>query len=112
MYLMDKDRKAQEPEKVGKRKALQEELTVEKKRKKEPEITAQKLESADKKAKEAEKKTDVAIMKTLLIVKCFKKKISGDNEDRCSKTRSANKRIGKETKTSQLILDQPSITKM
>ena len=44
------------------------------------------------------------------------KKIWGDNEDRCSKTRRGNKRSGKGTKTSQLsrnsFLDQLSITKM
>ena len=61
MYLMDKDKEAQEPDRARKRKALQEELTAAKKRKKELEVTAQKLaESGDKKAKEAEKKTDVA----------------------------------------------------
>ena len=68
MYLMDKNKEALEPEKARKRNTLQEELTAAKKRKKELEVTAQKLaESADKKAKEAEKKTDVATMKTLLI---------------------------------------------
>ena len=75
MYLMDKDKEAQEPEKARKRKTLQEELTVAKNRKKEIEVTTQRLaESADKKGKEGEKKTDVVTMKTLLIVKCFKKK--------------------------------------
>ena len=83
---------------------------------KELEVTSQKLvESADKKAKEAEKKTDVATMKTLLIESNALKKISGDNEDRCSKTRRDNKRSGKETKTCHLrrnsYLDQLSITK-
>ena len=68
MYLMDKDKGAQEPEKTRKRKAPQEGLTAANKRKKELEVTAQKLEeSAEKKAKEAEKKRDVATMKTLLI---------------------------------------------
>ena len=68
MYLMDKDKEAQELEKARKRKALQEELNTAKKRKKELEVRAQKLaESADKKAKEVEKKTDLATMKTLLI---------------------------------------------
>ena len=68
MYLMDKDKEAQEPEKARKRKALQEEVTAAKKRKNELEVTAYRLaESADKKAKEAEKKRDVATMKTLLI---------------------------------------------
>ena len=72
---------------------------------------------ADKKAKEAEKKTDDAIMKTLLIESnASRKKISGDNEDKCSKTRRGNNRNGKEAKSSQLsrnsFLDQLSITKM
>ena len=68
MYLMDKDKEAQEPENARKRKTLQEELMGAKKRKKELEVTAQNLaESADKKAKEAEKKAHVATMKTLLI---------------------------------------------
>ena len=75
MYLMDKDKEAQEHEKARKRKALQEELTEAKERKKEVEVAAQKLaKSVNKKTKEAEKKTDVASMNTLLIVKCFKKK--------------------------------------
>ena len=85
-----------------------------KKRKKELEVAAQNLaESADKKAKEAEKKSDVDTMKTLLKESNVSKKISGDNEDRCSKTRRGNKRRGKETKTSQLsrnsFLDKLSI---
>ena len=100
MTLMDKDKESWEPEKARKRKALQEELTIVKKRKKKLEVTAQMLgESADKKAKEAKKKMDVATMKTLLIVIYFKKIISGDNEDRCSKTRRGNKRSVKETKS-------------
>ena len=65
IYLMDKDKEAQEPEKARKRKALYEALTAAMKRKKELEVKVQMLpESADKKAKEAEKKTDVATMKT------------------------------------------------
>ena len=67
-------------------KALQE-LTAVKKRKKELEVTAQKLaESTDKKAKEAENKTCCYNENITDRVKCFKKKMSGDNEDRCSKT--------------------------
>ena len=67
MYLMEKN-KDQEPEKIRKRKALQEELISAKKRKTELQVTAQKLvDSTDKKAKEAEKKTDVATLKSLLI---------------------------------------------
>ena len=68
MYLMDKDKEAQVHEKARKRKALQERLTATKKRKKELEVTEQKsAESADKKAKEAEKEADVTTMKMLLI---------------------------------------------
>ena len=63
IHLIDKDINAQEPEKARKRKALQEELTAVKERKKELKVTAQNLaESDDKKAKEGEKKTNVAIM--------------------------------------------------
>ena len=43
MYLMDKDKEAQEPEKARKRKALQEEFNAAKKRKKELEGTTQNL---------------------------------------------------------------------
>ena len=83
---MDKDKEAQEPEKARKRKALQGKLTAVKKRKMELEVMAQKLaESVDKKAKEAEKKTGVATMKTLLMSQKLQEKISGDNEGRCSK---------------------------
>ena len=74
MFLMDKDKEAQKSEKARKRKALQEELTAAKKGKREVEVTVQMLaESAEKKAKEVVKKTDVATVTTLLIrVKCFK----------------------------------------
>ena len=69
MYLMERQKEDQEPEKkIGKRKALQEELIAAKKRKTELQATAQKLvDSADMKAKEAEKRTDVATLKALLI---------------------------------------------
>ena len=43
VYLLDKDKEAQEPEKARKRKALKEELTAAKKMKRELEVTAQKL---------------------------------------------------------------------
>ena len=118
MYLMHKDKKAQEPEQAQKIKALHEELNVAKKRKKELEVTAQKLaESADEKAKEAWKKTDVATMETLLIESnASKKAVSGDNEDRCSnKTKRRNIRSEKELKlplSRNSCLDQLSITKM
>ena len=68
MYLMERQKEDQEPEKIRKRKALQEELIPAKKRKTELQATAQKLvDSADMKAKEAEKRTDVATLKALLI---------------------------------------------
>ena len=60
---MSDGKKDQEPEKSGKVKA-QEELISAKKRKTELQVTAQKLvDSADKKAKEAEKRTNVATLK-------------------------------------------------
>ena len=68
MYLMERQKEDQESEKIRKRKALQEELIAAKKRKTELQATAQKLvDSADMKAKEAEKRTDVATLKALLI---------------------------------------------
>ena len=69
MNLMEKKtKKDQEPEKIRKRKALQEELISAKKRKTELQVTTQKLvDSADKKAKETEKRTDVSTLKALLI---------------------------------------------
>ena len=69
MYLMGKKNKEdQEPEKIRKRKALQEDLISAKERKTELQVTAQKLvESANKKAKETEKRIDVATLKALLI---------------------------------------------
>ena len=74
---MERQKEDQEPEKIRKRKALQEELIAAKKRKTELQATAQKLvDSADMKAKEAEKRTDVATLKALLIrVQCIKKMI-------------------------------------
>ena len=68
MYLMGKNKEDLEPEKIRKRKALQEELISTKKGKPELQVTAQKLvDSADKEVKEAEKRTDVATLKALLI---------------------------------------------
>ena len=73
-------------------KALQEELIAAKKRKTELQATAQKLvDLADMKAKEAEKRTDVATLKALLIrVQCIMKKISRDHEERSPKARRGN----------------------
>ena len=55
-------------------------------------MAAQKLvDSADKKGKEAEKRSDVATLKALLIrVQCITKKISRDHEERNPKARSRN----------------------
>ena len=51
MYMMERQTKDQEPEKVRKRKALQDDLVSAKKRKTELQVTAQKLvHSADEKA--------------------------------------------------------------
>ena len=67
MYLTEKT-DDQESEKIRKRKALQEELISAKKRKTELQVTAQKLvDLAEKKGKEAEKRTDVPTLKALLI---------------------------------------------
>ena len=68
MYLMEKQTEDQEPKKVRKRKALQDELVSAKKRKTELQVTAQELvESADMKAKDAVKRTGVAALRALLI---------------------------------------------
>ena len=68
MYLLDEGEKAKRPEKIRKRKALQEELNSAKKRKRDWEVTAKKLASeADKRAKEAVKKSDAAVMKAILM---------------------------------------------
>ena len=69
MYLMGKKQRWSGTwKKIRKRKAIQEELISAKKRKTELQVTAQKLvDSADKKTKEAEKRTDVATLKALLI---------------------------------------------
>ena len=68
MYMMERQTKDQEPEKVRKREALQDDLVSAKKRKTELQVTAQKLvHSADKKAKDAVKRTDAAALRALLI---------------------------------------------
>ena len=75
---MEKNNEDQETEKIRKRKAFQEELISAKKGKTELQVTTQKLVgSADKKAKEAEKRTHVTTVKALLVEsKCIMKKIS------------------------------------
>ena len=68
MYLMDKQREKEDKEKGRKRKALQDELVVAKKKKLELESVAKRLfDNADKRSKEAAKKSDAAIMKALVI---------------------------------------------
>ena len=67
MYLMEKKEEKEKTEKGRKRKALKEDLIVEKKEKLELERVSKKLlDTADKKAKDAEKK-DATMMKALLI---------------------------------------------
>ena len=115
---MDKDKETQETEMARKRKDLQEELTAAKKRKKELEVSEQKLaESADKKAKEAEKITNVATMKKLLIESNASRKISEEiMMINVPKQEEEIKEMEKKLKTSKLsrnsFLDQLSITKM
>ena len=68
MYLMDKQREKEDNEKGRKRKALQDELVVAKKKKLELESVAKRLfDNADKRLKEAAKKSDTAKMKALVV---------------------------------------------
>ena len=98
MYLMER-REDQEPEKIRKRKALQEELIATKKRKTELQATAQKwLIQLTKKLKKLKKRADVATLKALLIMlQCIMKKISRDHEERSPKARRGNQENGRET---------------
>lgn len=65
---MDKKTEKEQTEKGKKRKALQEELVDAKKKKVELESVMRRLgDNADKKAKEAEKMSDAAAMKALLM---------------------------------------------
>ena len=107
MYLMERQKEDQEPEKIRKRKALQEELIAAKKRKTELQATAQKLvDSGDMKAKEVEKRTDVATLKALLIrVQCIMKKISRDHEERSPKARKWKKNLNFSTESTNQLLD-------
>ena len=116
MYLLDKDKEAQQPKKIRKRKAPQEELTAAKKSKKDLEVRAQKLgESADKKAKETQKKTDVATMKTLMIESNVSRKKEEIMKTNVSEQEEEIKEVEKKSNTCQLsrntFLDQLSITK-
>ena len=68
MYLMEKKEGKEKTEKGRKRKALEEDLIAAKKEKLELERVSKKLlDTADKKAKDAEKKKDATVMKGLLI---------------------------------------------
>ena len=68
MYLVEKKTDKEQTEKAKKRKALKEELTVAKKKKKELQrVSEQMVEAADEKAKEAEKRKDKVGMKALLM---------------------------------------------
>ena len=92
MYIMERQTKDQEPEKVRRRKALQDDLVSAKKRKTELQVTAQNLvHSADEKAKDAVKRTDAAALRALLIrVQCITRKISRDPRERSPKGRREN----------------------
>ena len=66
MYLMEKKEEKEKTEKGRKRKALEEDLIAAKKGKLELERVSKKLlDTADKKAKDAEKKKDATVMKAL-----------------------------------------------
>ena len=68
MYLMDKQHEKEDNEKGRKRKALQDELVVAKKKKLELESVAKRLfDNADKRSKEAAKKSDGIFGKNLEI---------------------------------------------
>ena len=68
MYLMERKAEQERTEKGQKRKALMEELTSAKKAKEDLEMVSKKLvNTADKKAKEAEKQKDSTAMKALLV---------------------------------------------
>ena len=68
MYLMEKQHEKEDNEKGRKRKALQDELVGAKKKKIKLESVVKKLfDSANKKSKEAAKKSDAATMKALVI---------------------------------------------
>ena len=68
MYLMEKKAEKEKTDMGQKRKALQDELMAAKKKKTELEsVASQLLDTANKKAKEAEKKSGVAAMKALIM---------------------------------------------
>ena len=110
MYLIERQKEDQESEKIRKRKALQEELIAAKKRKTELQATAQKLvDSADMKAKEAEKRNRCSYTEALLIVQCIMKKISRDHEEKSQtkkrKLRKWKKNLNFSTESTNQLLD-------
>ena len=67
MYLMDKEKEAQEPEKARKKSSARRVDSSKEKERGTRSNCTEVSKSDDKKGKEAEKKTDVATMKALLI---------------------------------------------
>ena len=68
MHLMEKKAEKEKTDMGQKRKALQDELMAARKKKTEHESVASRLlDTANKKAKEAEKKSSVAAMKALIM---------------------------------------------
>ena len=67
MYLMEKKEEKEKTEKGRKRKALEEDLIAAAKKLKLERVSKKLLDTADKKAKDAEKKKDATVMKALLI---------------------------------------------
>ena len=67
MYLMEKKEEKEKTEKGRKRKALEEDLIAAKKKLELERVSKKLLDTADKKAKDAEQKKDATVMKALLI---------------------------------------------
>ena len=99
MYMLERQTKDQEPEKVRKRKVLQDDLVSAKKRKTELQVTAQKLvHSADEKAKDAVKRTDAAALRALLIESNASREKSRDPRERSPKQEEKIKQIEEKLK--------------
>ena len=67
MYLMEKKEEKEKIEQGRKRKALEEDLIAAKKKLELERVSKKLFDTADKKAKDAEKKKDATVMKALLI---------------------------------------------
>ena len=67
MYLMEKKAEKEKTDMGQKRKALQDELMAAKKKTELESVASQLLDTANKKAKEAEKKSGVAAMKAFIM---------------------------------------------